>query len=228
MEAHTQMLNTLHKRIEDFQHLQLQISGGEILTSSYLPKFLEEVYAQIVAAKLSISKFKKLRQCFSDQKNAQQGDWVSNREHLRQQNEQLELLQKELLILQTDYPKTRVNIRQVQTIVSDLRKLTTHLDQLNQTYRRGLQEVGDDLDSLATSIDTQLQTKSREEERVRLELKLSVVGHISTVVSGFGQLSIVVAEEVPRLIQSRDSRILEVQEACRALHANQQVLNGIL
>ncbi len=40
-------------------------------------------------------------------------DWVGNREHLKQQNEQLELLQRELLILQTDYPKTKVNLRQV-------------------------------------------------------------------------------------------------------------------
>ncbi len=50
----------------------------------------------------------------------------------------------------------------------------------------------------------------------------------STVVSGFGQLSTFVAKEVPRLIQSRDVQILAVQEACRALHANQKVLTGIL
>jgi hypothetical protein len=51
---------------------------------------------------------------------------------------------------------------------------------------------------------------------------------ISTVVSGFGQLSTFVAQEVSRLLQSRVAQILAVQEACRALHANQQVLTGIL
>ncbi len=58
-------------------------------------------------------------------------------------------------------------------------------------------------------------------------MKLSMDDHISTVVSGFGQLSTFLAQEVPRLIQSRDAQILAVQEACRALHANQQVLTGI-
>ncbi len=81
-------------------------------------------------------------------------DWASNREHLRQQNEQLELLQRELLILQTDYPKTRVNLRQVQTTVSELQKRTAYLDQMNQSYLKGLQEVRGDLDGLARSIDT--------------------------------------------------------------------------
>ncbi len=52
--------------------------------------------------------------------------------------------------------------------------------------------------------------------------------HISTVVSEVGQLSTFVAQEVPRLIQSRDAQILAVQEECRALHANQQVLTGII
>jgi hypothetical protein len=47
-------------------------------------------------------------------------------------------------------------------------------------------------------------------------------------VSGFGQLGTFVAQEVPRLILSRDDQILAVQEECRALHANQQVLTGTL
>jgi hypothetical protein len=99
---------------------------------------------------------------------------------------------------------------------------------MNQSYLKRLQEVRGDLDSLARSIDTQLQTNCREEQRSRLELRLSIDEDISTVVSGFGQLSTFVAQEVPRLIQSRDDQILAVQEACKALHANQQVLTGIL
>ncbi len=51
---------------------------------------------------------------------------------------------------------------------------------------------------------------------------------ISTVISGFGQLSNYEAEELRRLILSRDAHIFAVQEACRALHANQKVLTGIL
>jgi hypothetical protein len=68
-------------------------------------------------------------------------DWVGKREHLRQQNEQLELLKRELLIVQTDYPKTKVNLRQVQTTIGELQKRKTYLDQLNQSYLKGLQEV---------------------------------------------------------------------------------------
>ncbi len=60
------------------------------------------------------------------------------------------------------------------------------------------------------------------------ELKMSMDEHISTVISGFGQLGTYVAEELPRLIMSRDAQILAVQDACRALHANQKVLTGIL
>ncbi len=78
------------------------------------------------------------------------------------------------------------------------------------------------------SIDSQLQTNTREDQRARLEKKMSIDEHISTVISGFGKLSTYVAEEVPRLIMSRDAQILAVQEACRALHANQKVLTGIL
>ncbi len=113
MDAHTQMLSTLNKRIEDAQHLPLQISGGDNATSSNLPQIVEGIHTQIAAANLAISRVKK------DLKAVQTGvvynnaDRVCNRKHLRQQNEQLELLQRELLILHTDYPKTRVNLRQV-------------------------------------------------------------------------------------------------------------------
>ncbi len=58
-------------------------------------------------------------------------EWASNWDHLRQHNEQLELLQRELLILQTDYNKSRVNIRQIQTTVGELQKHTNYQDQLN-------------------------------------------------------------------------------------------------
>jgi hypothetical protein len=182
----------------------------------------------MAAANLAISRVENALHLVQTGVTHNKADWASNREQLRQQNEQLELLQRELLILETDYPKTRVNLRQVQTTVSELQKRTAYLDQMNQSYLKGLQEVGGDLDSLARSIDTQLQTNCREEQRARLELKLSMDGDISTVVSGFGRLSTFVAQEVPRLIQSRDAHILAVQEACKALHANQQVLTGIL
>ena len=180
MEAHTKMLSTLKKRIEDAQHLPLQISGGDSSTSSNLPQIMEGVHAQIAAATLAISKVENDLNAVQTGVMHNQNDWVNNREHLRQQNEQLELLQRELLILQTDYPKTRVNLRQVQTTVSELQKRTTHLDQLNQTYLRGIQEVRGDLDNLAISIDNQLQTNSREEQRALLELKLSMDDHLST------------------------------------------------
>jgi hypothetical protein len=174
MEAHTQMLCTLNKKIEDAQHLPLKISGGDSSTSYNLPQIMEGVHAQIAAATLEISRVKNDLSAVQTGVMHNKNDWVNNREHLRQQNGQLELLQRELLILQTDYPKTRVNLRQVQTTVGELQKRTTHLDQLNQTYLRGLKEVRGDLDNLAISIDTQLQTSSREEHRARLELKLSM------------------------------------------------------
>ncbi len=65
-------------------------------------------------------------------------------------------VQREFIILQTDYPKTRVNLRQVQMTVGELQKRTNHLDQLHQTYPRGPKEVRGDLDNLAMSIDGKL------------------------------------------------------------------------
>ncbi len=103
-------------------------------------------------------------------------------------------VQRELIILQMYYPKTRVNLRQVQTTIGELQKRTTHLDQLHQTYLRGPKEVRGDLDNLATSIDGQSQANFRDDQRAQVEIKLSINDHISTVVSGFGQLSTFVAE----------------------------------
>ncbi len=68
-------------------------------------------------------------------------DWVNNWEHMRQQNDHLELLQRELLILQMDYPETRVNLRQVQTTVSELQKRTAYFDRMNKSYLKVKQEV---------------------------------------------------------------------------------------
>ncbi len=73
MEAHTQMLSTLHKRIEDAQHLPLQISGGENSTSSKLPQIMEGVHAQIVAANMAISNVENDPQCSSNRSDAQHG-----------------------------------------------------------------------------------------------------------------------------------------------------------
>ena len=92
---------------------------------------MEGIHAQIVAANMAISKVENDLSAVQTGVMHNKADWVSNREHLKQQNEQLELLQRELLILQTDYPKTKVNLRQVQTTVSELQKRTTYLDQLN-------------------------------------------------------------------------------------------------
>ncbi len=122
MEAHTQMLITLNKRIEDAQHLSLQISGGDNATSSNLPQIVEGIHAQIAAANLAISRVEKGLKAVQTGVVYNNADWVGNREHLKQQNEQLELLQREFLILQTDNPKTKVNLRQVQTTVSELQK----------------------------------------------------------------------------------------------------------
>ena len=79
---------------------------------------MEGIHAQIVAANMAISKVENDLSAVQTGVTHNKADWASNREHLKQQNEQLELLQRELLILQTDYPKTRVNLRQVQTTVS--------------------------------------------------------------------------------------------------------------
>ncbi len=64
MEAHTQMLSTLNKRIEDAQHLLLQLSGGENTTSSELPQIMEGIHAQIEAANLEISRIENDLQAF--------------------------------------------------------------------------------------------------------------------------------------------------------------------
>jgi hypothetical protein len=56
MEAHTQMLSTLNKRIEDAQHPPLQLSGGDNATSSNLPQIMEGIHAQIAATNLAISR----------------------------------------------------------------------------------------------------------------------------------------------------------------------------
>ncbi len=120
-----------------------------------LPQIMEELHAQIAAANLAISRVENDLQLVQTGVTHNNPDWASNREHLKQQNEQLELLQRELLIIQTDYPKTRFNLRQVQTTAGELQKRTTYLDQLNQSYLKGLQEIRGDLDNLARSIDTQ-------------------------------------------------------------------------
>jgi hypothetical protein len=110
MEAHTQKLSNLDKMIEDAQHLPLQISGGDNATSSNVPQIMDGIHAQIDAANLAISNVENDLKAVETGVVHNNADWASNRELLRQQNEQLELLQRELVILQTDYPKTRVNI----------------------------------------------------------------------------------------------------------------------
>jgi hypothetical protein len=105
MEAHTQMLSTLNKKIENAQLLPLQISGRDSPISLNIQQTMEGINAQIATANLSITRIE------GDLKTVQTGvqhnsaDWVNNREHLKQQNEQLELLQRELLILQRIIPK---------------------------------------------------------------------------------------------------------------------------
>jgi hypothetical protein len=89
MEAHTQMMSTLNKRIEDDQHLPLQISGGDNATSSNMPHIMEGIHAQIAAANLAISRVENDLQAVQTGVTHNNADWASNREHLRQQNEQL-------------------------------------------------------------------------------------------------------------------------------------------
>ncbi len=75
MEAHTQMLSTLNKRIEDAQHLPLQILGGDNATSSNLPHIMEGIHAQIVAANLAISRVENNLQAVQTRVTHNNADW---------------------------------------------------------------------------------------------------------------------------------------------------------
>jgi hypothetical protein len=59
MEAHTQMLGTLNKKVEDAKHLPLQISGVDSFTSSNLPQIMKGLHAKILAATFAIFQSRK-------------------------------------------------------------------------------------------------------------------------------------------------------------------------
>ncbi len=77
MEAHTQMLSTLNKRIEDAQHLPLQLSGGDNANSSNFPPIMEGIHAQIAAANLAISRLEKDLQAVQTGVTHNKADWAA-------------------------------------------------------------------------------------------------------------------------------------------------------